>query len=112
LHRSNFFREYVKQALAPALSEGDILVLDNLSSHKVKDVIQPLLDKNIEVVYLPTYSPDFNPIEPAWSKIKTFLRKQKARTKDDFDNAVAASLDYISGLDILHWFKHCGYFKC
>jgi transposase len=75
-----FFGVYVKEVLAPAMQKGDTLILDNLSPHKVKGVLKPLIDKGVNVIFLPVYSPDFSPIELAWSKIKAFLRKIKART--------------------------------
>ena len=64
-----FFSVYVKQCLAPAMKEGDTLMLDNLSAHKVKGALKPLYDKGINVIFLPPYSHDFNPIEQAWSKM-------------------------------------------
>ena len=102
------FGEYVKQCLAPALKKGDILILDNASPHNPDWVLKPLIDKGINVVFLPPYSPDFNPIELAWSKIKAFLRKFKARTADDLVTAMGMALDTISDSDILGWVKHCG----
>jgi len=83
--------------------------LDNLSSHKVKDALKPLYEKGIKVVFLPLYSHDFNPIEQAWSKIKAYLRKVKARAFDDLFAAIGLALDTISHHDISAWVMHCGY---
>jgi len=70
---SELFRTYIKRCLARALKKGDTLVLDNSSVHKVKDILKSLIDKGVKIIFLPTYSPDFNPIEHAWSKIKAYL---------------------------------------
>jgi len=105
----DFFRVYVKEVLAPSMKKGDTLVLDNLSPHKVKDVLKPLIDKGIYVIFLPVYSPDFSPVELAWSKIKAFLRKVKARTFDDLFSALGNAIDTISHSDIVGWIRHCGY---
>ena len=104
-----FFGVYVKESLAPAMNEGDTLMLDNLSSHKVKDALKPLYDKGINVIFLPPYSHDFNPIEQAWSKIKAYLRKVKARTFDELFSAMSSALDLITREDILGWIRNCGY---
>ena len=104
-----FFRAYVKEVLTPVMKKGDTLILDNLSPHKVNDVLKPLLDKGIKVLFLPVYSPDFSPIELAWSKIKTFLRKVKARTFSDLFSALGKAIDTIVLSDIEGWVKHCGY---
>jgi transposase len=107
-----FFTVYVKECLAPAMSKGDTLILDNLSPHKVKDALKPLIDKGINVIFLPVYSPDFNPIELAWSKIKAYLRKVKARTFDDLFSTIGVAIDTVSINDILGWVRHCGYRLC
>ena len=104
-----FFSVYVKRFLAPAMNKGDTLMLDNLSSHKVKDALKPLYDKGINVVFLPPYSHDFNPIEQAWSKIKAYLRKIKARSFDELFSAMGSALDLITGEDIAGWIRNCGY---
>jgi len=104
-----FFGEYVKQVLAPIMKKGDTFILDNLSVHKVKDVLKPLIDKGINILFLPPYSPDFNPIELAWSKIKASLRKAKARTLNTLYTAISDALDSISSSDIEGWISHCGY---
>jgi transposase len=104
-----FFATYVRECLAPIMKSGDTLKLDNLSSHKVTDALKPLIDKGINVVFLPPYSHDFNPIEHAWSKIKAYLRKVKARTYADLYVAVGNALDTVSLEDIKGWIEHCGY---
>ena len=103
------FGVYVRDCLAPAMKRGDTLMLDNLSAHKVKDVLKPLYDKGIKVVFLPPYSQDFNPIEHAWSKIKAYLRKVKARTFEELFIAIGAALDIVTEDDIIGWITHCGY---
>ena len=88
-----------------------IVVMDynKLKCYKVKGSLQPLLDKGINVVFLPAYSQDFNPIEQAWSKMKAHLRKAKARTADRLGPAIAKALDAITPEDIEGWIQHCGY---
>ena len=103
------FKAYINQCLVPTLREGDIVIMDNLTSHKVKGVVEPIIAVGAKVVYLPHYSPDFNPIEMMWSKIKAYLRKIKARTKELLEMAIADALDCISTSDILAWFTECGY---
>jgi transposase len=103
------FREYIAQCLAPTLKTGDIVVMDNLSSHKVEGVVEPIIAAGATVRYLPPYSPDLNPIEMMWSKIKAYLRKVKARTKELLEVAIADALKLISVSDILGWFAKDGY---
>ena len=105
------FKEYVVQCLAPALQPGDIVIMDNLSSHKVDGVIEPIIAAGATVRYLPPYSPDLNPIELMWSKIKAYLRKLKARTKEALQQALVEALDNISTADVLAWFAEFGYSK-
>jgi len=108
----DIFKEYITHCLAPTLSEGDIVIMDNLSSHKVTGVIEAISARGASVLYLPPYSPDFNPIELKWAKVKTFLKKARSKTLDLLDSAIAQSLDLVSAADILGWFTHCGYCKC
>ena len=103
------FKAYVSQCLVPTLRKGDIVVMDNLTSHKVAGVVDPIVAVGAKVVYLPPYSPDFNPIEMMWSKIKAYLRKVKARTKELLEEAIAEALDCVTTSDILAWFAECGY---
>ena len=106
---SELFKKYVEDFLAPTLLSGDILIMDNLSAHKAKGVLDSITERGVITLFLPTYSPDFNPIEMLWSKMKAFLRKMKARTYDSLIDAIHLALDYISPDDIAAWFKHDGY---
>lgn len=103
------FRAYVEQVLVPTLQPEDIVVLDNLSAHKVAGVREAIEAAGARVLYLPPYSPDWSPIEPCWSKLKTCLRAAKARTRDALDAALRAALDVVTVADARGWFKHCGY---
>lgn len=91
------------------LAEGDVVVMDNLSAHKVAGVREAIEAKGAKVFYLSPYSPDFSPIEPCWSKIKTALRAAKARTREALDEALAVALATITPLEARNWFTHCGY---
>jgi transposase len=103
------FRLYVAEVLAPTLRPGDILVLDNLSTHKVDGVKELVEARGARLEYLSPYSPDFNPIERCWSKIKTYLRKAKARTYRALLKAIKQALATITEGDIRAWIKFCGY---
>jgi len=103
------FRAYVEHVLIPTLRVGDIVVLDNLSAHKDKIALQLIEEVGAEVWFLPPYSPDFNPIEEMWSKVKAFLRKAKARTQETLVQAIADAPATITQDDCVAWFKHCGY---
>ena len=103
------FKAYISKCLAPTLQKGDIVIMDNLTSHKVKGAIDPIIDAGATVMYLPPYSPDLNPIEMMWSKMKAILRKAKARTKESLDAAIADALDCVTLPDISAWFAHDGY---
>lgn len=103
------FAEYLKTQLAPSFASDCILVLDNSSVHKSKKVIETLKMLNIRYLFLPPYSPDFKPIELLWSKMKTILRKLKARNKPDLQIAISSALDSITLLNIHNWFRHCAY---
>jgi len=105
----DFFGGYVEQVLAPTLSPGEIVFLDNYSPHKVSGVLDPIYEKGATVVFLPEYSPDLNPIELMWSKVKSILRKIKPRTFDELMEALKQALDSVSLIDIAGWFKHHGY---
>jgi transposase len=98
------FKEYVSKCLAPTLQKGDIVIMDNLTAHKVKGVADLIAAAGADVVYLPPYSPELNPIEMMWSKVKAHLRKTKARTKQSLDDAIAEALDFVSPTDISGWF--------
>lgn len=103
------FRVYVTQLLAPSLKPGDIVVMDNLSSHKVSGIVEAIEAAGASVMFLPPYSPDLNPIELMWSKIKAVLRKLKVRAKELLDDAIAFAFSCVSSSDISGWFIHDGY---
>jgi transposase len=101
------FMAYVEQVLCPALRPCDVVVMDNLSSHKVDSVRRLIETAGAEVIYLPPYSPDMNPIEKAWAKLKQSLRAAKARPREALDKAIAEALQLISPDNAKAWFKHC-----
>jgi len=103
------FLAYVEQVLCPALKPGQIVVMDNLSAHKVSGVRQLIEQVGATLLYLPPYSPDFNPIEQCWSKIKQWLRSAKARTNELLDQALADAIAAITPHNAAAWFNHCGY---
>ena len=103
------FAEYIKTFLKPSLAPDDILLLDNSSVHRSKLVLDTLDEYGIKYLFLPPYSPDFNPIELLWSLMKSVLRKLKARTHDKLENAIAYAFDSVSLECIANWFRHCGY---
>jgi transposase len=103
------FEAFVGQVLTPTLQPGDLVVLDNLSSHKGPRTAQLIHTAGAELVYLPPYSPDFNPIENAFSKIKQLLRSLAARAVHDLWNAVQPVLERITASDAASFFRHCGY---
>ena len=106
---SDVFRAYVQEVLCPTLNEGDIVIADNLAAHKAAGVQEAIAAKGAQLLYVPPYSPDLNPIEPCWSKIKTFLRAAKARTRPALEEAVTWALATITEADARAWFAHCGY---
>lgn len=106
-HRS--FRAYVCEALVPTLRPGDIVVMDNLGAHKNENTLALIQQAGAEVRFLPAYSPDLNPIEMMWSKVKALLRKAAARTHPDLLAAIAAALSAVTQQDALGWFAACGY---
>lgn len=103
------FRSYVEQGLAPALRGGDIVVMDNLASHKVAGVREAIEEAGASVWYLPPYSPDLNPIEKLWSKVKAWLRRVAARTVDGLIQAVEDALRAVKPNECLNYFRSCGY---
>jgi transposase len=103
------FLAYLEQVLCPKLKAGDLVIMDNLSAHKVAGVCQLIQATGAELLYLPPYSPDFNPIEKAWAKLKQLLRATKARTTELLDEAVAELLKTITADNAAAWFRHCGY---
>ncbi len=103
------FRAYVKHVLVSVLRPGQIVVLDNLSSHKGGEIRQMIQAAGCELWMLPPYSPDFNPIEKMWSKVKEFLRSAKARCTEELDHAVGAGLHKVTSQDATGWFESCEY---
>jgi transposase len=103
------FLAYVEQILAPTLSPGDILILDNLRSHKVAGVREAVEARNAQILYLPPYSPDLNPIEQTFAKLKALLRKAAARTKDDLWNAIGRVIDLVTPAECRRLFHEAGY---
>lgn len=103
------FDTYVAQVLAPTLQPGDIVVLDNLPAHKQAGVRAAVEARGATVEFLAPYSPDFNPIELCWAKVKPLLRRAKAKTQAALLDALAAALHAVSAEDITHWMRHCGY---
>lgn len=103
------FSGYIEQCVAPTLQAGEVLFMDNLSAHKVAGLEDLIRARDAHLIYLPPYSPDFNPIELAWSKVKTILRQLKARTLPDLIEALKQALQAITTHDIHGWFAHCGY---
>ncbi len=103
------FRAYIKHVLVPILHNGDIIVMDNLSSHKASEIGEMIQAVGAELWYLPPYSPDFNPVEKMWSKIKECLRKLKARCTEELYNAIRQALQDITAQDANGWFGSCGY---
>lgn len=103
------FYAYVREVLAPSLRRGDIVVMDNLGAHKNERTLALIEAVGAEVRFLPAYSPDLNPIELMWSKVKTLLRKAQARNHTDLLAALASALAAVTPQDALGWFAHCGY---
>jgi transposase len=103
------FREYVREVLSRTLRPGDIVVADNLSAHKDVEARELIEQAGAKYWPLPPYSPDLNPIEQMWSKVKAVLRRLKARTKETLYEGLAQALDSITPEDALGWFRACGY---
>ncbi len=103
------FLAYLEQILCPKLQPGALVVMDNLSAHKVAGVRELIEATGAELLYLPPYSPDFNPIEKAWAKLKQLLRAAKARTTEVLEAAVAEVLQAITADNAAAYFRHCGY---
>ena len=104
------FKFYVNQVLVPQLWTGACVVMDNLPAHKVAAIREAIEAAGARLVYLSPYSPDFNPIENCWSKVKEFLRSLAARTYSELDDAITKVLTTITTQDIVGWFTHCCYY--
>ena len=103
------FNAFCENFVRPCLRFGDVLVLDNLGAHRASRIEEIAVSCGARVIWLPPYSPDYSPIEQMWSKLKTHLRKAKARTKEELDHAISEGLKLITESDCRGWFKHCGY---
>ena len=103
------FQAYVREVLVPSLRPGEIVVMDNLGAHKNELTLALIEQAGAEVRFLPAYSPDLNPIEMMWSKVKALLRKAQARSHPDLIAAIASALSAVTSNDALGWFTHCGY---
>jgi transposase len=103
------FRAYVEQVLAPALDPGDVVVLDNLVAHKVAGVRQAIKGAGASILYLPPYSPDLNPIEQLFAKLKALLRKAAARTRDELWASIGRLLTALPAGECDRYLHHCGY---
>jgi transposase len=103
------FLSFLQQVLGPQLRPGAVVVMDNLAAHKGADVTEALQKRGAQLYYLPPYSPDYNPIEQAWSKIKTLLRGVGARTRRKLYRSLHSALAQVTAQDAEAWFRHCGY---
>ena len=103
------FLAFTEHMLAPELRPGDVVVMDNLGAHKVKGIREAIEAVGAHLAYLPPYSPDLNPIEKCWAKVKHILRSIGARTKEGMHQAMAQALELVTLTDLIGWFKYCGY---
>ena len=103
------FRPYVEKVLAPELRRGDVVVMDNLNVHKAAGVAEAIRRRRARPVFLPPYSPDLNPVELLWAKVKRLLRSAAARTTEAIYRAPGDALAAVTEGDCLNWFIHCGY---
>jgi transposase len=103
------FEAYVEKMLVPSLRAGQIVVMDNLSAHRPRRIRELIEQQDCELLYLPAYSPDYNPIEEAFSKIKNLLRKAAARSKEALVEAIGQALSAVTAKDALGFFEHAGY---
>ena len=100
---------FVEEMWAPTLKRGDLVFLDNCSIHKAEEIAEAIEARGAWVIFLPTYSPDLNPIENCWSKVKSILRSLKPRSLQELLAALVEAFAAVTVQDILHWFDHCGY---
>ena len=103
------FAAYLDQVLGPTLVPGEVVVLDNLRIHKMAGMAERVATYGARLLFLPPYSPDFSPIERAWSKLKTALRTAQARTRQALSDALTLACEWITPSDAQNWFAHCGY---
>jgi transposase len=106
---SDVFPVFVEQVLRPALHPGDVVIWDNLSAHKAPELQAAIESAQATWLPLPPYSPDFNPIEQCWSKVKEFLRAAEARTSEALEQAIGKAFSRVTASDVRGWFQHCGY---
>lgn len=106
---AELFEAYVERFLAPTLSAGQVVVLDGLGAHRTGRVRDLVEARDADLVFLPPYSPDLNPIEEAFSKVKGIVRKVGARTRGTLDEAIGEALSAVTSEDAAGWFRHCGY---
>ena len=103
------FEAFTEQVLVPTLRPGDVVVMDNLGAHRREAIAAAIARAGARAEYLPAYSPDLNPIEKMWSKVKEFLRAAKARTSEALDAAIEAAFQSVTPQDTASWFASCGY---
>lgn len=103
------FDAFVQHCLVPQLKPGEVVVMDNVGAHKPHSILERIRQAGASVLFLPPYSPDLNPIENCWSKLKAILKGLGARTREALDNAIAQAMDLITPADAAAWFQHCGY---
>ena len=103
------FETYVEKVLVPSLEEGQVVVMDNLGAHRPKRIRELIEEQGCELMYLPAYSPDYNPIEEAFAKIKNLLRKAAARSKEILIEAMGVALSAVTAADVQGFFEHAGY---
>jgi len=105
----DLFRAYVRQELAPRRRPGDVVVMDNLATHQVGGAAEAIRERDAGLVYLPAYSPDRNPIEQVFSKVRNEPRRQGPRAVAELEDAFGASLDWVTPTDARNYFGHAGY---
>ena len=106
---SRVFETYVERLLAPTLRPGQVVVMDNLGAHRPTRIRELIEERDCELIYLPPYSPDLNPIEEAFSKIKGLVRKAEARSREALVEAIGWALSAVTSRDARAFFEHCGY---
>lgn len=106
---AELFEAYVEQFLTPTLEAGQVVVLDGLGAHRTERVRELIEGRGAELLFLPSYSPDLNPIEEAFSKMKNTVRKAGARTREALNEAISQAMSAVTLEDVAGWFSHCGY---
>ena len=106
---AEIFATYVREVLGPTLKPGDVVIMDNLPAHKDAASLEIIAQRGAAVRFLPAYSPDLNPIEKMWSKVKGVLRSLEARTQPALHQAIGQALSKITPQDAMNWFASCGY---